>query len=739
MKKKIIAILLLSIMILSNFNINVVAEEQQLLPAVVVTSNGEKWGYIDQTGAFKIKPTYDYAYDFNDKGIAIVANGKSSYDLCDVYFINKSGKIIAGPFYSYIPNYINGMAIMNIDGKGLVVDETGKIILKSKYSLFEYIEGLVSFVDNNLYGFMDLTGKVIIPAKYKYVTQSFKDGKACLETTDGNYSIIDKNGKVLRVLKDLRELFNSDGLTRYYEESSDKYGYKNADGTVVIAPKFNYAIDFNNDYAIVAISNGNYGLLYGLIDNKGNYVIKPKYTGIHELGQGLYSVSAVSNDLYMHDSYAPKAVFNNKGEQLTDYKYYSIAPFEGDYGVASDNTTTFFIDKKGNKVDSLPQLKGIGNMKFIGDFIKADLDGGLTYLKENGEIIWQKAETTPFSNNINVKKIKYRRDYATYIEYPEISGMSNTKLQTQVNAKLKKDFISGYETPQKENEYSEDYSLTFEVTNNKDLLIIEKSGYWYPIGAAHGQPSKEYLYINTKTGVFYELKDLFKANSKYTDKLASIVNYQIKMNTKVGAITEGFSYDTNNVKVAKNQGFILGKDSIKVYYTPYEIACYAAGFPEFEIPYGQLTSIIDIKGAFWNSFDKNIVNSKINNLSGIDDRKIKALESLMSSYEKNMIDAINSNNFSKVESCLLKGSSLYNSQTKLVQSLNKQNIKEKLTKYEIYAITHVYNDDSYKVFVLEEVAVKYPGKNYVNKKYQWCYTVKADQSGAFKLSNIQKW
>lgn len=745
--KKIFVAFLLSVLILTIYNIDVVAEEGELLPACVVTSDGEKWGYINETGTFIIKPVYNFAQDFIDKGIAIVANGDDPYENCNVYFINKSGKSLAGPFYSNIPEYKNGMAILKADGTGyIIVDESGKVVLKSKYELLEYSEGLVSFYNSNnkLYGFIDLNGKIVIPAKYKSV-KGFSDGKSIVQVSTGKYSVINKTGKVLEVLKYYDEYNTAEGLTPYCIESKDNYsyGYKNQDGTVAIAPKFRNASSFIDGYAVVAIDDGNYGLLFGLINTKGQYVIPPEYTFMNYLGHGLYAVSQNSMN---YDWYAPKAIINNKGEKLTDFEYYSVSEFTGDYAVASDNTKTFFIDLKGNIVENLPQLQGIGEMKFIGDIIKAELDGGLTYLKENGNIIWQKDETIPLDDNIKVKKIKYRKDYLTFIEYPQITGIADTMVQENINAKLKKDFIGEYETVKNQyksdaesDEYNVDVDIDFSAEKNKNLLIIEKSGYWYPIGAAHGQPSKDYFYIDTKTGVFYGLKDLFKADSKYTEKLASIINYQIGLNSRVGAISGGILYDTNSVKVSKDQNFILSKDSIKVYYSPYEIACYAAGFPEFEIPYGQITSIIDTKGAFWNSFDKKILNHKINVLSNIKDSTVKSIESLISSYEKNIIEAINNNSFPKVEACLLKNSNLYNSQKQLVPSLYKKNTKEKLIKYEIYAIDKDYDTGIYRVYVLEEVSIKYSGKNYVNKKYSWYYTVKADENGNYKLSDINKW
>ncbi len=752
--KKNIAFLLLLVIFFTSFNINAGAEETTLLPALEATSAGSKWGYIDQTGLFIIKPTYDYAAEFNDKGIAIVKNNnKYQSDYGDVYFINKSGKVVSGPFISYTPEFKNGLAIIVTDKtSSVVVDETGKVVLQSKYSLDNYSDSLFSFYDSQKkgYGFMDLKGKIVIPAKYLSV-EPFNNRKAIVEVSAGIYSVIDKKGKVLETLKSYNYYRSSEGLTLYYDDKSNMAGYKLLNGTVAIKPQFKSAEPFKDGYAVASISHGEYGQRYGLINKKGEYVVKPEYSYVTYLGKGLYAVAKNFN--LFSNYYAPKALMNIKGELLTDYKFNNISEFDGEYAIANKNTTTLFIDREGNIAENLPQLKGIGHMEFLGDIIKAEVDGGLIYFNKNGNIIWQKNETIPLGNNISVNKLKYRRDYLTYIEYPEIKGMKDNVIQKTVNEKLKKVFLDGYESNPVEiksntddnakysdEEYYEDISIIYSIQKNKNLLIVEKSGYWYPIGAAHGMPSKEYLYIDTNTGAFYTLKDLFKANSKYSEKLTSIVNNQVTLNKRIGDISGQIGYFVDKVNVSQEQPFIIVQDSIKVYYAPYEIASFAAGFIEFEIPYGQLTSIIDTKGAFWNSFDKKIISKKINLISyDIKASDVKSIENVINSYEKNIIEAINSNKFSKVEGCLLKGSNLYNSQKKLVQNLYKKNTKEKLTNYEIYAIDYDYENKQYRAYVLEEIAIKYSGKNYVNNKFSWCYTLKADNAGNYKLTDIVKW
>ncbi len=741
MKQKLSVFLLALFFLFTNYSFKVSASEV-LLPAVIETINGEKWGYIDQTGGFAIQPSYNFAREFNDRGIAIVANGSSEFGICKVYFINKSGKVVSGPFSSFLPDFENGIAVLNtMDAGSIVVDSSGKVLFTSKYKIYDYEDGLLSFSDANMkYGFMDLTGKVIIPAEF-LDTDDFNDGRAVVKTGDDKFSVIDKSGKVLEVLKSYNEYESSEGFTPFYDEKSKLYGYKNYSGDVVIEPAFHSADRFCRGYAVVAVESQDICDTYGLIDTKGKYILKPEYSGITYLGSHMFAASKNLSAPYS-DYFFPKALFNSKGEQLSDFKFYRINQFEGDYAVACDSASTFFIDKKGNMVDTLPSLPGIGDIKYIGSILQAKLDGGLTYLRENGAILWQKDRIIPLDNRIKASEVSFRRDYLTYIEYPQITGLEDSAVQKSINKRLKSEFIGEFEnTAASNSENPEDISYDFSVSLNKNLLIIEKAGYWYPIGAAHGQPSREYFHIDIKTGTFYQLKDLFKAGSKYADKLTSAVENQIALNTKISLTFpgSGMTYFEEKPEVTENHDFVLGSDSLKIYYYPYAIASYVDGFPAFEIPYGQIGSIIDTDGAFWNSFDKTIIDNKPRLFQDIDNSTVSQIKSLMSSYEQNMISAINNNTFSTVEPCLLNGSNLYNSQKKLVPDLFSKNTKEKLNKYEIYAIEKVDDSNTYRVYVIEEVAVKYSGGDFVNNTYNWCYTIRPDEDSKYKLSDIVKW
>lgn len=729
MKVKNILAALLSLLMIFSYSGHIVAEtpDERLLPACTVQIDGEKWGFIDLNGNFVIKPDYIYVSSFNDQGIAIAAKG-NRYSICSVYFINKSGEIVSGPYQAYIPSFNNGIAVLNgKEGSSYAVGSTGKLLFKSADALYDYSSEMTAFskkaADGSLlFGFKDLTGKVVIEAKYK--------------------NIYDYSPKP----------DDQSWPAPFCDEKTNKYGYKLKDGNIAIPPLFNGAQSFIDGLAIVNIYTSEYVLKYALINQKGEYVLKPEYTGITSLGSGLYAVSKGADTDYS-DWHLPKAIFNKDGEKLTDYQYYDVSNFDGEYAVASDNTTTFFIDKAGQMVKELPRLNGIGTLALKDDIIEANLDGGLQYLSKDGRVIWQKDESVALGNGIVAKPVKYRPDYLTFISFPCIEGLENKTVQHNIDNELKQYFTdeiaqgTSNNTSDDTSDYQWSYDSTYSVQKNNNLLIVEKSDYLFPIGAAHGQPSKVYYYIDLKTGNFYEMKDLFKAGSKYLDKLTSLVKQKLDLNSRVQKVLYGDTYYYAEPSVYSGQCFLIGTDSIKFIYQPYEIAAYAYGFQELEIPYGQISDIINKEGAFWNSFDKELINNKISVFdSSYGDTIItESLKSdmlkLIGSYESKIIEAINTNSFSKVAPYLLKGSSLYNSQIALVKSLYKKQTRERLDGYEIKAIGYDSTKNEIKVFVSETIGIKYVGRSsYMNKKFDWCYTVKYDSaSKGYKLSNIEKW
>ena len=167
-------------------------EARQFHDGRASVGNDGKYGYIDTKGKEIIPLIYDYASDFSD-GIAVVRN-EGKYQIID-----KSGKSITQPIYTSFGWFVvNGTAKLgdyDAETTGLI-DKNGKEIipLNNSYEDFGYCrEGFITIKKNNKWGFLDKTGKQVIPCIYDEV-YDFSDGYAVVKK-DGIYGYLTKEGK----------------------------------------------------------------------------------------------------------------------------------------------------------------------------------------------------------------------------------------------------------------------------------------------------------------------------------------------------------------------------------------------------------------------------------------------------------------------------------------------------------------------------------------------------------------
>jgi hypothetical protein len=270
---------------------------------------------------------------------------------------------------------------------------------------------------------------------------------------------------------------------------------------------------------------------------------------------------------------------------------------EGLSSVTFDQST-FFIDQSGKPAESFPIIPGVGTLDLEGTIIQAHVDHSLSYYGRSGYVVYQSNTSFPLSNQyyIEIKKYSPNKDYLVY--YPQIGGMENEGAEKRVNAILKqKSKVKPvpFHT-QLDYSYFGDFSVTFYKNN---LLVLQLEGYNFPFGAAHGMPYKTYAHIDLKTGRIYELKDLFKRESNYVKIISDMVEKQIKEEEEQGS---AFYFLDQYKGIQPDQPFYVTEDALAIYFEPYEIAAYAAGFPTFMIPYKEIMEIINKDGAFWRSF-----------------------------------------------------------------------------------------------------------------------------------------
>ena len=139
---------------------------------------------------------------------------------------------------------------MNTFGNSSVL---GLNVCLDKYDgIWTFSDGLARVVLNGKYGFIDKTGRVVIPLKYDWVGDFFK-GVAKVNL-NRNFGYIDKTGKeVIPCIFD--GAIYDDNNKMFYASCQGKYGCLNQLGDIIV-PCIYDAVPFFEDGKIKIINDG---------------------------------------------------------------------------------------------------------------------------------------------------------------------------------------------------------------------------------------------------------------------------------------------------------------------------------------------------------------------------------------------------------------------------------------------------------------------------------------------------
>ncbi len=279
----------------------VVSTAQQGL--VLVKPEGSKtWGFVNLKGEMVIPATYSKVGEFTADGLAPVFE-------VEYYFINSKGE--------KLESEVKDFRLKNFMGFGIR----------------GFNEGLAPIEVNKKWGYLNTSGKLVIPAKYDYVT-AFKEGVATAKVGSQWY-ILDKQGKEIEVnipkLKNLRDFVNGYAI---FDNLDKKFGFINTKGEVVIEPKFTSVGDFHAGLAWAK----NEQKLSGYINTTGEWVIEPTYNATHDFDEksGMALVKVVNEWFYI-----------NKAGVALKLDFDKIDDFHNGMAIARKNEKVGFIDNTG--------------------------------------------------------------------------------------------------------------------------------------------------------------------------------------------------------------------------------------------------------------------------------------------------------------------------------------------------------------------------------------------------------
>ncbi|AWB42932.1 hypothetical protein DCC85_00935 [Paenibacillus sp. CAA11] len=173
------------------------------------------------------------------------------------------------------------------------------------------------------------------------------------------------------------------------------------------------------------------------------------------------------------------------------------------------------------------------------------------------------------------------------IQYPQISGLTDAKVQSSMNQQFK-DQAEAYLKDVKKraaelgpaqngfkNEVKESYSVTY---NQNGIISFRTQSYEY-YGGAHGMSVLGGLTFNLKSGQSLSLKDLLKSNPDYAKVLSAKVKTKLE---KEPGYFGGFK------TLGANPDFYLKDEGIVIFFQQYDYVPYAAGLLEYYFPFASL-------------------------------------------------------------------------------------------------------------------------------------------------------
>jgi len=282
------------------------------------------------------------------------------------------------------------------------IDRTGRVVIPCKFTAAAgFSEGLAAAGIKERFGYIDKTGQFVIRPQF-VAGYAFASGMALVETGEfkqNRYHMhelgyINRSGKLVircppldtkSLFVSYKELYFSEGLVAV--EHKDRLGYMDETGKMVIPPAYNNAQAFAEGLAAVS-QHGKYGYL----DKAGKVAIPLQFKDADPFHEGLAAVTFADDQQgYIDRSGQPAIVAA---------AFDTGRPFSQGLAAARDKNNKYgFIDRTGNWVIQ-PQYDRVGDfsegLAAVEQFVKP-WPGNLAYINLRGETVIQSLSTNSYS------------------------------------------------------------------------------------------------------------------------------------------------------------------------------------------------------------------------------------------------------------------------------------------------------------------------------------------------------
>ena len=328
-----------------------------------------KYGFIDEKGNEVVSCQYDRHTAGFSEGLARV-HFKNAYNFIDI-----TGKEVFNSWFSHASSFSEGLAYVEYLGSGGFnyrgfIDKLENKVLRLSYKYVQPFfcgRALVESAESNInnIGFIDKTGKEIIPPKYDFASD-FRNGLAFV-ILEENEGFIDTEGnEIIPVIyEEARWFFD----TMYKVKLNGKWGVLDPTGKEISSLKYTLIDTYCLEGLVKVQVENKHGLLSCI---NGNEIVAPKYDEIGLFHEGLAKVKTENKYGYV----------DMKGVEVIAPKYDELGRFKSELARVKVGDKSGFIDKLGNEVISL-----IYDIAFDFDLntAKVMLKGKVFYIDKTGK------------------------------------------------------------------------------------------------------------------------------------------------------------------------------------------------------------------------------------------------------------------------------------------------------------------------------------------------------------------
>lgn len=192
------------------------------------SSSTLKWGYVNSEGIIAVNPQYDAAGSCSQSRCAVKSGAKWA-------FILPTGESVITPQFDEVYPFKDDLAVVKMGDLFGVINMDGKLIVPPSYSQILPDGDLYLFKNLSGYGWMDEDLNIQINPQFKKAYPFNGASVAAVQTQDGRYSWINREGTLRSVTYDMALPLN-DGIA--FVISGKKWGMVDGDQNFISNPQF---------------------------------------------------------------------------------------------------------------------------------------------------------------------------------------------------------------------------------------------------------------------------------------------------------------------------------------------------------------------------------------------------------------------------------------------------------------------------------------------------------------------